>query len=131
LGKANSRIVLPVAGSSRRLRKKTSRHHEPEIEDLLGCVNLGYKAKNILLLDSSPVGEVDPQVVPTTLLIKKSREGKSGSLSLDFFPEQFRFAESKQAGSKIGCKKNGQGHKAGQHEKEKKQSSGINPLDGF
>jgi len=76
------------------LRKQYSqREEDPTIEDLLGGVNLGYKAQQVYFLLPDPKADPRKPVVPVTLAIMKARFGQTIRLPLQFHHTQFRFEE--------------------------------------
>ena len=76
------------------LRKPTSqRDEDPTVEDLLGGVELTYKAKRVFFLVPDPRADARKPVVPVTLVVKKARHAQLNRLPLRFHHTQFRFEE--------------------------------------
>jgi hypothetical protein len=111
------------------LRKPSSYREEPEVEDMLGGVDLGYKAKRVFILIPDATANPSKPVMPVTLVVKKARHATSERLPLLFRHTQFRFAEMKdstQQGSKAGKK----GSRPAS-ESRPKSSSSFDPLAGM
>jgi hypothetical protein len=81
-----------------KLRKAIARGAEPTLDDLLGGVELGYKATQVFfLLPEHEVATAAP-VVPVTLAGLKARHGQSFRLPLSFYHSQCRFEEAGVSG---------------------------------
>jgi hypothetical protein len=115
-----------------KLRKSSAWQEEPGIEDLLGSVELGYKAARVFFLVPDPSGETDAPVVPVTLVAKKGRRGRSIRLPLLFHHAQFRFREARNLpiGGNDKKERRGRGGKK-PTEGRAGQSRGIDPLAGL
>jgi hypothetical protein len=68
------------------------------IKDILGRVETGYFAKQILLMEVDSSRESDDNKVPILLSAAKARHGTTTELSLDFHFRQFRFEEAHSNG---------------------------------
>ena len=114
-----------------KLRKALGRYEEPEIEDLLGCVELGYAAQRVFFLVPSRMEDPGSPVVSSTLVIKKARHARSCRIPLRFYHTQFRLEEAAAVdeGSKrrVAAKKDG---KAAPN-KTTSSSSKLDPLAGL
>jgi len=116
-----------------KLRKPLHKNDEPRIADLLGSVDLGYKAKRIFFLVPETPLTANSAVVPVSLCVKKGRFAQCIRLPLSFHHTQFRFEEahaplSKDAdnnGSKAKTKRNGSAKTKGQ------PSAIIDPFAGM
>lgn len=77
------------------LRKPTSqREEEPSVDDLLGGVELSYKAKRIFFLVPDSKADAGKPTVPMTLVVKKARHARLSRVPLLFHHTQFRFEEA-------------------------------------
>jgi hypothetical protein len=77
-----------------KLRKLVQGHVEPTLDDLLGGVALGYKAKRVFFLTPNCPTEEGSAAVPVTLRVMKGRHGRTVSLPLLFHHTQFTFKEA-------------------------------------
>lgn len=91
-----------------KLRKPLNKNDEPTIADLLGGVDLGYKAKRIIFLvpDAPPNAGSKSAVVPVALCVSKGRFGRCVRLPLSFHYAQFRFEEVHRPAQNAGKQTN-------------------------
>jgi hypothetical protein len=81
-----------------KIRKSGSAHHEPALDDLLGGVELAYKANTILFL--VPKSDAEGLTTPVSLRVMKARHGQTTTIPLLFHHAQSRFDEAAPAQAK-------------------------------
>ena len=77
-----------------KLRKHSARDARPEIDDLLGSVELAYQATGVVFLVPERTTNRSPDDLLITADIKKYRRGDASSIRLHFWHREFRFSES-------------------------------------
>ena len=115
-----------------KLRKSLSRREEPSLDDLLGSVQLAYKAARVLFLIPEDSRAATADVVRVTLVCKKGRHARPIRLPLDFHHTQFRFAEAKGSPRVSSGGKSASG-RATREEQERhtRRAARLDPLAGM
>ncbi len=111
------------------LRKLEGKGREPDLDDFLGGVALGYKCKRAFILIRDTNAGPCKSVVPVTLVTKKARHGEMIRLPLLFHHTQFRFEEVKTStrqGNKTTRKES-----RSTSENRSASSSSFDPLAGM
>jgi DnaB-like helicase C terminal domain len=112
-----------------KFRKSVPIGKEPEIEDILGSVDLAYKAMRVFFLVPDPEADPEAPVVGVTLAIKKGRHADMVRLPLLFHRSHFRLEEAK--GPTEGGKKAGKKAPRPSSAKQATPSAAFDPLAGM
>lgn len=112
------------------LRKWESKGREPDLDDILGGVRLGHKAKQVfILVPELATASSKSATVPVKLHIAKARQSDMGCLPLLLHRAQCRFEEAKvpsNKGSQAGGKSSRPASKC-----DVMSSSPVDPLAGL